>query len=88
MLYIKIAIFSFSSCLTIERSIKLWTGNVNRFRGFLVPRPDWIIVLYLFGTLGLRFASVNSQCLEDNKLAIPSYPVNKYILLTNLQLAI
>jgi hypothetical protein len=27
---------------------------VNRFRGFLVPRQDWIKVLYLFGTLGLR----------------------------------
>ena len=28
--------------------------NVNRFREFLVPRPDWIKVLYLFGTLGLH----------------------------------
>jgi hypothetical protein len=27
---------------------------VNRFRGFLVPRPDWIKVLCLFGTLGLH----------------------------------
>jgi hypothetical protein len=27
---------------------------VNRFRGFLVPRPDWIKGLYLFGTLGLH----------------------------------
>ena len=27
---------------------------MNRFRGFLVPRPDWITVLYLFGTLGLH----------------------------------
>jgi hypothetical protein len=27
------------------------------------------------------FASVNSQSLGDNKLAISSYPVNKYILL-------
>jgi hypothetical protein len=33
----------------------------------------------------LGFASVNSQCLGDNKLAIPSYPVNKYILLTYLK---
>ena len=31
-------------------------------------------------TIDLVFASVNSQCLGDNKLAIPSYPVNKYIL--------
>ena len=27
---------------------------MNRFRGFLVPRPDWIKVLYVFGTLGLH----------------------------------
>ena len=27
---------------------------MNRFPGFLVPRPDWIKVLYLFGTLGLH----------------------------------
>ena len=27
---------------------------MNRFRGFLVPRPDWMKVLYLFGTLGLH----------------------------------
>jgi hypothetical protein len=31
-------------------------------------------------TIHLGFTSVNSQCLGDNKLAIPSYPVNKYIL--------
>ena len=27
---------------------------MNGFRGFFVPRPDWINVLYLFGTLGLH----------------------------------
>ena len=27
---------------------------MNRFRRFLVPRPDWIKVLYLFGTLRLH----------------------------------
>jgi hypothetical protein len=27
---------------------------VNRFRGLLVPRLDWIKVLYSFGTLGLH----------------------------------
>jgi hypothetical protein len=32
-------------------------------------------------TIDLGFASVNSQSLGDNTLAIPSYPVNKYILL-------
>ena len=37
------------------------------------------------GTIDLGFASVNSQCLGDNKLAIPSYPVNKYILLHTLE---
>ena len=31
-------------------------------------------------TIDLGFALVNSQCLGDNKLAIPSYPVNKYII--------
>jgi hypothetical protein len=30
-------------------------------------------------TINLGFASANSQCLGDNKVAIPSYPVNKYI---------
>ena len=33
-------------------------------------------------TIELGFALVNSQCLGDNKLAIPSYPVNKYIIFT------
>ena len=27
---------------------------MNRFHGFVVPRPDWMQVLYLFGTLGLH----------------------------------
>ena len=31
-------------------------------------------------TIHFGFASVNSQRLGDNELAIPSYPVNKYIL--------
>ena len=35
-------------------------------------------------TIDLGFASINSQCLRDNKLAIPSYPVNKYIILNTL----
>jgi hypothetical protein len=33
-------------------------------------------------TINLDFASVNSQCLRDNKRAIPSYSVNKYIVFT------
>ena len=51
--YIKIAI-SLLFQLSGPQCLRLWTGNVNRFRGFLVPRPDWIKVLYLFGTLGLH----------------------------------
>jgi hypothetical protein len=35
-------------------------------------------------TIDLGFASVNNQCLRDNKLAIPSYPVNKYIIYISL----
>ena len=31
-------------------------------------------------TIDLGFSSVNRQSLGDNKLAIPSYPVNKYII--------
>ena len=49
--YIKIAIFLLFQLFDY---VRLWTGNVNRFRGFLVPRPDWIKVLYLFGTLRLH----------------------------------
>ena len=55
-----------------------------------VYRYNKILIDYVFGksnfvvpstlTIDLGFASVNSQRLEDNKLAIPSYPVNKYIL--------
>ena len=48
---LKLLFFSFSSG---PQFLRLWTGNVNRFRGLLVPRPDWITVLYLFGTLGLH----------------------------------
>ena len=39
-----------------------------------------IINLNIVSRTFLCFASVNSQSLGDNKLAIPSYPVNKYIL--------
>jgi hypothetical protein len=40
--------------LSSPQFLRLWTGNVNRFRGILDPRPDWIEVLYLFGALGLH----------------------------------
>jgi hypothetical protein len=41
---------------TIDRSIVSYylTGNVKLFRGILMPCPDWIKVLYLFGTLRLH----------------------------------
>ena len=41
---------------TIDQSIVSYylTGNVTLFRGILMPCPDWINVLYLFGTLGLH----------------------------------
>ena len=54
---LKLLFFSFSSCFdywAVHSFFEDWTGNVNRFRGFLVPRPDWIKVLYLFGTIGLH----------------------------------
>jgi hypothetical protein len=40
---------------------------VNRFRGFLVPRPDWIKVLYLFGTLGLHRLFTKTQKFKKKK---------------------
>ena len=52
--------FSFSSCLTIERSIDFKTMD-RRFHRFLVPRPDWIKVLYLFRTLGLHHILTKTQ---------------------------
>ena len=55
--YIKIAIFLLFQLFdywAVNSFLKDWTGNVNRFRGFLVPRPDWIKVLYLFWALGLH----------------------------------
>jgi hypothetical protein len=41
---------------TIDQSIVSYylTGNVTLFRRILMPCPDWINVLYLFGTLGLH----------------------------------
>ena len=53
---LKLLFFSFSSCLTIERSIvfKTMDRKCESFSRIFVPRPDWIKVLYLFGTLGLH----------------------------------
>jgi hypothetical protein len=40
---------------------------LNRFRGVLDPRPDWIEVLFLFGTLGLHRLLTNSQTTGKEK---------------------
>ena len=41
---------------TIDRAIVSYylTGNVTLFRRILLQCPDWINVLYLFGTLRLH----------------------------------
>ena len=53
---LKLLFFSFSSCLTIERSIvfKTMDRQCESFSRIFSSRPDWIKVLYLFGTLGLH----------------------------------
>jgi hypothetical protein len=45
-----------SNCTGGHQSIVSYylIGNVTLFRGILVPCPDWIKVLYLFGTLRLH----------------------------------
>ena len=52
---------------TIDRSIVSYylTGNVTLFRGILMPFPEWINVLYLFGTLGLH--RLSAKTLEIKK---------------------
>jgi hypothetical protein len=44
-------LFQIFNTETIDRSIVSYylTGNVTLFRGILMPCPDWINVLYLFG---------------------------------------
>jgi hypothetical protein len=58
-------------------------SNVFRYNKILIDcvfgNSKFVVLSTL--TIDLGFASVNSQCLGDNKLAIPSYPVNKYIIL-------
>ena len=60
-----------------------YESNVFRYNKILIDcvfgNSKFVVPSTL--TIDLGFASVNSQCLGDNKLAIPSYPVNKYILL-------
>ena len=60
-----------------------YESNVFRYNKILIDCVfgNSKFVVHSTQTIDLGFASVNSQCLRDNKLAIPSYPVNKYILL-------
>jgi hypothetical protein len=62
-----------------------YESNVFRFNKILIDcvfgNSKFIVPSTL--TIHLGFASVNSQCLRDNKLAIPSYSVNKYIIFEN-----
>ena len=72
---------------TIDRSIVSYylTGNVTVSRNFnAVSGLDecFIFIRNTRTSSSISENSVNSQCLGDNKLAIPSYPVNKYIILT------
>jgi hypothetical protein len=59
-----------------------YESNVFRYNKILIDcvfgNSKFVIPSTL--TIDLGFASANSQCLRDNKLAIPLYPVNKYIL--------
>jgi hypothetical protein len=59
-----------------------YESNVFRYNKILIDcvfgNSKFVVPSTL--TIDLGFASVNSQCLRDNKLAIPSYPVNKYII--------
>ena len=59
-----------------------YESNVYRYNKILIDcvfgNSKFVVPSTL--TIVLGFVSVNSQCLRDNKLAIPSYPVNKYII--------
>jgi hypothetical protein len=59
-----------------------YESNVFRYNKILIDcvfgNSKFVVPSTL--TIDLGSASVNSQCLGDSKLAIPSYPVNKYIL--------
>ena len=59
-----------------------YESNVFRYNKILIDcvfgNSKFVVPSTL--TIDLGFASVNSQSLGDNKLSIPSYPVNKYIL--------
>jgi hypothetical protein len=72
LLFFIILRWSFNYESNVFRYNKILIDCVFGNSKFLVPSTP---------TINLGFASVNSQCLGDNKLPIPSYPVNKYILL-------
>jgi hypothetical protein len=59
-----------------------YESNVYRYNKILIDcvfgNSKFVVPATL--TIDLGFASVNSKGLGDNKLANPSYPVNKYIL--------
>jgi hypothetical protein len=63
-----------------------YESNVFRYHKILIDcvfgNSKFVVPSTL--TIDLGFASVNSQRLRDNKLAIPSYPVNKYIICTSV----
>jgi hypothetical protein len=59
-----------------------YESNVFRYNKILIDcvfgNSKFVVLSTL--TIDLGFASFNSQGLGDNKLAIPSYPVNKYLI--------
>jgi hypothetical protein len=57
---------------------------VNRFRGFLIPRPHWRKVLYLFGTLKLHLLLTKTlKFLKNFKISI--FSKNLYFWESRLQ---
>ena len=67
--------------IILRRSFN-YESNVFRYNKILIDCVfgNSKFVVHSTPTIDLGFASVNNQGLGDNKLAIPSYPVNKYIV--------
>ena len=57
-----------------------YESNVFRYNKILIDCVFGNSKFVVPSTSTIDLASVNSQCLGDNKFAIPSYPVNKYII--------
>ena len=74
---------------TIDRSIVSYylTGNVTLFRGILMPFPEWINVLYLFGTLGLHRLSAKTLEIKKKIQKISKFQKfqNKFKMFTRFQ---